>query len=606
MSKPEQTQRFTEIEYCLRSYFNTHIKPVMQQTRSVLNKKQAEEVRDYQLSFGGFLRSFANAMNNAPDDTMTYLRHTGEWNSKTAEDYVEMCRKGVAESQPLQRDLTRLAGEWRKTVVAEIGREKYDELCGKMGADLAFAYVDYRMEQMMIDKMVADEMPKSSMEYILRKGMEGSLLGLWQTLMKSPLEEEINQRGEAAYNPCKVEKVAGKAVSFGTDVLMTGGYSSWGALVKLAGAEVVFSTVESYLDKPKGKQSMTVEECISRGVFGSTHNVFDDFRKGCVSIKTYENPYILSVNNSLDKKMAIFTEKPLWEDFFDWKKPVEQIMSFGSNFTWPIPKEKEPDRTGIPTVVAPGKEAEYRAEQERLGNEHEERQETDTNSNIKEQEEEREQKEVREEMEQQTEEKKQEENRQNENGWAGLLSTFGLNGVSDVGHNLGYVIAMLPDLLTGLFTGKTQSLGLKDNMLPIASILIGMFIKNPILKLLMIGMGGMNLLNKAGHEAIGRGGSMSPQTAQFKRYDDEPLNSRISSPILQGNMLIATIDRVPCSISLPDKVVAAYNAGALPLNTLANAVLAKNDAMNRTASDNYRSTEAIRQNEQTERPMIAR
>lgn len=606
MNKPEQTQRFTEIEYCLRSYFNTHIKLVMQQTRSVLNKKQAEEVRDYQLSFGGFLRSFANAMNNAPDDTMTYLRHTGEWNSKTAEDYVEMCRKGIAESQPLQRDLTRLAGEWRKTIVSEIGREKYDELCGKMGADLAFAYVDFRMEQMMIDKMVADEMPKSSMEYILRKGMEGSLLGLGQTLMKSPLQEEIDQRGEAAYNPSNVEKVAGKAVSFGTDVLMTGGYSSWGALVKLAGAEVVFSTVESYLDKPQGKQSMTVEECISRGVFGSTRNVFDDFRKGCVSIKTYENPYILSINNSLDKKMAIFTEKPLWEDFFDWKKPVEQIMSFGSNFTWPIPKEKEPDRTGIPAVVAPGKETEYQAEQERLGNEHKERQETDTNSNIKEPEEEREQKEVREEMEQQTGEKKQDENRQNENGWAGFLSTFGLNGVSDIGHNLGYVIAMLPDLLTGLFTGKTQSLGLKDNMLPIASILIGMFIRNPILKLLMIGVGGMNLLNKAGHEAIGRREGMSPQTAQFKRYDDEPLNSRISSPVLQGNMLIATIDRVPCSISLPDKVVAAYNAGALPLNTLANAVLAKNDSMNQAASDNYRSTEAIRQNEQTERPTIAR
>ena len=88
MSKPEQTQRFTEIEYCLQSYFRTHIQPVMQRTRNELNKRQAEEVRDYQLSTGGLLRSFANAMNNIPDDTMTYLRHTGEWNSKTAEDYV--------------------------------------------------------------------------------------------------------------------------------------------------------------------------------------------------------------------------------------------------------------------------------------------------------------------------------------------------------------------------------------------------------------------------------------------------------------------------------------------------------------------------------------
>ena len=165
---------------------------------------------------------------------------------------------------------------------------------------------------------------------------------------------------------------------------------------------------------------------------------------------------------------------------------------------------------------------------------------------------------------------------------------------------------MLPDLLTGLFTGKTKSLGLKDNMLPIASILIGMFIKNPILKMLVIGTGGMNLLNKAGHEAIGRREGVFSQATQFKRYNDEPLDSRISSPILQGNTLIATIDRVPCSIRLPDNVVAAYQSGALPLNTLANAVLAKNDAMNCTASDNYRTTEVIRQNEQAERLTIVR
>jgi hypothetical protein len=36
---------------------------------------------------------------------------------------------------------------------------------------------------------------------------------------------------------------------------------------------------------------------------------------------------------------------------------------------------------------------------------------------------------------------------------------FGLNGISDIGHNLGYVLAMLPDMLVGIFTGKTKSLG---------------------------------------------------------------------------------------------------------------------------------------------------
>lgn len=47
--------------------------------------------------------------------------------------------------------------------------------------------------------------------------------------------------------------------------------------------------------------------------------------------------------------------------------------------------------------------------------------------------------------------------------------------MGDIAGNLGYVMAMLPDILLGVFTGKTQSLNIKDNLLPIASIVAGMF-----------------------------------------------------------------------------------------------------------------------------------
>jgi hypothetical protein len=169
-----------------------------------------------------------------------------------------------------------------------------------------------------------------------------------------------------------------------------------------------------------------------------------------------------------------------------------------------------------------------------------------------------------------------------------------LNGISDIGNNLGYVLAMLPDVIIGAFTGKTKSLGLKDNLMPLASIVAGMFVRNPILKMVLIGMGGLNLLNKAGHEAIenhaGQNqaqGSSPVVRANYKVYADEPLNPRVSQPQIRGNCLIATIDKVPCTIALPDKVVDAYNQGALPLNTLVNAVLAKNDQMRQLASENY-------------------
>ena len=168
----------------------------------------------------------------------------------------------------------------------------------------------------------------------------------------------------------------------------------------------------------------------------------------------------------------------------------------------------------------------------------------------------------------------------NENGWDGLLQSFGLNGFSDIGKNLGYVLAMLPDVLVGLFTGKTKSLNMDNSLLPLASIVAGMFVKNPILKMLLMGMGGANLLNKAGHEVLGRkqqegiAPTVSPAASriQYRQYPDEPLNPRISNPMLQGRCLVANIDHVPCTIQLPDSVIGAHQSGALPLNTLANAI----------------------------------
>jgi hypothetical protein len=170
---------------------------------------------------------------------------------------------------------------------------------------------------------------------------------------------------------------------------------------------------------------------------------------------------------------------------------------------------------------------------------------------------------------------------------------LGLEGIGDIGANLGYVIATLPDMISGLFTGRTQSVNMKNGMLPLASILMGMFVKNPLLRMMLIGLGGANLMNKAGHEALER----QEPARQFRRYDDEPLDSRVCNPVIRGNCLVATIDRVPCSVTLPQTAVDAYRCGALPLNTLVNAVLARSDSMKRAALSNCREMELMQGNE---------
>lgn len=171
----------------------------------------------------------------------------------------------------------------------------------------------------------------------------------------------------------------------------------------------------------------------------------------------------------------------------------------------------------------------------------------------------------------------------NVSGWDKMLSNAGLSGFSEVTDNLGYVIAMLPDMLVGMFTGKTKDFRMENNLLPIAAIFGGMFIKNPLLKMLMVGLGGASIFNSAGHEALG----IPKQNQVYRKYPDEPLSSRLANPAIKGSSLFVDIDDSPMVINISRQAAFAYQEGYLPLNTLANSVLRKYDEQKQTAEVNY-------------------
>lgn len=182
-------------------------------------------------------------------------------------------------------------------------------------------------------------------------------------------------------------------------------------------------------------------------------------------------------------------------------------------------------------------------------------------------------------------------------GWGKYLDNAGLN-VSDVTKNLGYVFAMLPDMLISMFTGKSSSFTIGNNILPLAAVAAGMFSHNPLLKLMLMGFGGVNLLNNAGHEALGLSTpKITPRN--YKQYADEPLNPRLNNVFMRGRSLIADIDNRPVVINISDTVVDAYEKKAIPLNTLANAVLRKYDENRSVASNTYdKSLAALESQEQ--------
>ena len=465
--------------------FRTKVLPIMDKVMADLRHKQLEEIGRHTSSL-----SFIMAGAAGPDGGMSAqaasldaLRYTGKWNSKHTEDYINMVKAELKKQHV--------------TVTPEI-------------------------EKMMIDKMIKDEVPKSSIEYIMRKAATNTIFYLPQAMSKSPLENHITEQAEKRYNPSALEKGTGYALGATADFLSMGGFGGgWSSAAKFVGVDVGLNAALDHFG-------------------GSTEYTPTGTKVAPEGKKKPDVPLIIAPE---------YREQYLAEQA---KKKTEQVQPTEQK---PKPNQKvdedvRPAPSAEITTETPAPQSTQATEQE---------------------------------LPQQT----------NQSGWTGLLSSFGLNGMSDIGHNLGYVLAMLPDMILGAFTGKTKSLGLKDNLMPLASIVAGMFVRNPILKMVLVGMGGLNLLNKAGHEAIdnhkgiGQAQDASAGRVNYKVYPDEPLNPRISQPQIKGNCLIAAIDKVPCTIALTDNVVDAFNQGALPLNTLANAVLAKHDQMRQLASENY-------------------
>lgn len=562
---------FAEIENSLLDCFNRSVAPIMEGVQRELGDRQAREMVEYSRSAAGILSGMA-AGTNIGTDPYANLKHTGQWNSKTVEDYVAMCRERLDGSTDVASNLSLISDNWREAVIAQIGRERYDKLSNRLGCDLADAYVNHRINQLMVDKLVDDRIPRSSAEYIIRKVGESSIFGLPQTMQRTLLAAEIDRRSEAAYNPSTAERSAGFIIGSATDAVALGGAGSWAKLAKFVGIDLAANVAMGHILPENNTPDDKVELCISKGVFGSDSNVFTEFRNEAKRMNTAK---ISNLSN-----MAQSTFMPQNGD-------NSSQIGFNFNPAEELERRKQAQtrsQQDVPMVVAPGHEEEYRqmnkptpavaslsggteSDSSNGGNDTVGNNTGDNNNNP------------------------EGDQSQNLSGWDTFLSNMGLNGATDIGKNLGYSLAMLPDLLVGVLTGKTDSLGLiKDNIVPIAAVVAGMFTGNPLLKLLLMGLGGFNLMNKVGHAAL-QTGNVPETKNRYKTYEDEPLNPRISNPAITGNSMVMDIDRVPHTVQLPDTVVEAYNSGALPLNVLANAILARQDMSRRMASQNYDSSQ---------------
>ena len=648
MAEPRNKQLFQELEYVFDRYYRENIAPVVKGQMDFLSKKQSEE--------------YARMLENHPvapgmsglmhASTVAQVAHfTGEWNSKTSDDLLKMVDSKLGKNKNLQYDFEVLIDAWRLAAVKELGQQRYAELSAKCPSkDLAKEFVSNRFMQLELEQLARAQVPKSSLEYILKKGF-GESLPAFLSGMSMPEGQHdhlIKNLAEKMYDPGTAEKLAAYTTTFVADTAVTGGYGSWSKAGVWLGGEVFARTGLSLLE-----DNTTFDQMLGKELYGD-EEAFSSMRSMGKKVKVAQSETVHAVNDCLKKSMTIPEYRPLYSP--TWQKArhdeltkaaageaaihMENVLTVSKNYGlspsavtdipgWMMQKSQKEcidlssyflsialtmQRSKMKTQTVNGQKFTFDEVVQRAydyARAAEKLQKLEVNKAKADMpqmqaasvphrefpEQSQQQGALQQQYIQQQQYQSQQPSKTMQGpvyqqsgmeGWTGLMNQFGLGGMSDIGKNLGYVLAMLPDMLIGMLTGQSKNLHLKDNLLPFGAIFAGLFVKNPLLKMLLIGLGGANILNKAGHEILDNAGATTQQRPKrYVQHTDELLSERIDQPAMKGNALIATIDKKPCVIYIDEQSADAYYQGKLPLNVLCNAVLRKYDEQQAQVRQNY-------------------
>lgn len=555
-----------------KDIFTSTVVPIMDNVRDDLQRKQADEYERHSRSWGAMMAGAAGpdggtASLDAYNSTILY---TGEWNTKTVEDYIDMVK-----------------AELKKKGIA----------------------VDAVLEKKMIDHLIHQQMPKSTVEYILRKAAEGTIFYLPQRARTSSLQDHINKEAERQYNPSLASEITGNILSWAANAASTGGFGGFigQAILDLGvegGSRLAPGQESKYLEKQKdiarkevaaaNKKKVTIprwmltqmgferiadatDKQLGVAIQWAQSNA-DIYRKKVNTAVNNGSRTVKSHGDGNDMSVTDATLRAMQYEAYVKALKKEQVSRKE------VRKEEQAKASVIteaeePSIASPKVTQSVPEEQSSHNTEAVQGNKADTSS------------------------------APNENmlgkfgGWNNLLDAFGLSGAGDTFRYLGVTLANLPDMLLGVFTGRTKSIGLnKSTMMPLAALIGGSFIKNPLLKIPMMLYGGANLINKVGQESLAeyRQENGLTQPVRYKQYPNEELNPRISNPHVEGNVLIVDIDHVPRIVTMPPTLADAYQSGAIPLNTLANHILAKTDQMQRIQITEQPSQEVARHYEQNQ------
>lgn len=629
MSKVNIQQSLAELEYLLSKYYDENFSKVLSTEKKTYDEKKTSAAlntpdMDY--------LTMMSAPNMVKPRDPKYDAEAEKWRAMHIDDLFDSVEKKVLSKRSVQQDITHFTESIRTLLQVQLGKAKYAELSKE--SDLATTYVHHFITSKMIDQCGKMGMPKSSLQYILERGCKQSFIGFLCSVGSSETEERVKESIERHYNPSVLEKSAGEAAAFGLDIATLGGYNiatkSGKVFVSIEGVARTYQVAKGYDDgDPFFKE-------FSKNVFGTT-GALSKVRSQ--KITASENKDIHNYNAQLKNKLHLpklelhIDDKELLDikqrfqsqargngmkmaelvcNIFDqnglkadsnksvpgWmkQKSEKENIRQSSYFLALALEMKSNQKSAVKiadkqysyeTVCQRAFDYAHAAAEQRCSLEQVQQQEQTVAAaqyynNMAQQMAVQQYQQQLQPVQQMIPQQVQKQ--QGNEGWNALLESLGLTGFGDIKKNLGYTLAMLPEILADMITGRSKNNKLKDNLFGLGVIFAAFFTRNKLLKLMLFMLGGASIINKASHSLADKS---SAQPRVFKQYADEPLNARMKDVAIRGNTMLATIDGVPAVITLPDNAVTAFEKGKLPLNTLANAVLVKHDEQKADMASNY-------------------
>ncbi len=540
--------------------FQTRIVPVMNKVRDELCRLRADEQSQHNSSLSVLFAGAAGPDGIASmEAAKEKVREIGRWNRKTVDDYINMVKSELAKQH---------------------------------------IKVDSVTEKKMVDYLVHQQMPQSTLDYVARRAAKESIFYLPEKAKNTALQDHLDKEGEKKHDPSFLEEAAGSVLSWLANASTTMGAGGFFGQTALDGATAATSHYaqgqqEKYLEeqRKKGKQEVAAASKKSATI-----------PKWMLTQMGFGR-----ISDATDKQLAV-AKKWADENARNYRKKVSQAIDAGQRTV------KASGKTDMVSVAdATSRAMQYEAFSKAVAKEVSSRKQAGKDavrySDIEEASEavtlSTQSNDGSETSGQQEETPSKSHSQTGDySGWNGILDALGMKGMGDTMQHMGLTLAMLPDMLLGVFTGKTKSIGMNQStLMPLAALISGTFVKNPFLKIPLMLFGGANLVNKMGQEALSEYRGQGSDATKYKHYADEVLNVRMRNPQIEGNVLLVDIDNVPRVVTLPQAVVEAYKEGALPINAIANRILAKTDQLMESNQREVRNvSESYEQN--TEREQV--